>query len=120
MVESPVWLSHKAGSSSAGQTHSEESEIIFHADTDEGEHPATRSRYKDAKTSRRVSGARERLLADQSGLSDEEGGAPHSVSKPPPQTIWGVIKSPLTRKGLRIVVITQIAQQASGINAGEI
>lgn len=49
----------------------------------------------------------------------EEEGATRGVSKSPPETIWGVMSSPITRNGLRIIVITQIAQQACGINAGK-
>ncbi|KAK9900608.1 general substrate transporter [Cystobasidium minutum MCA 4210] len=94
MKESPVWLANKAGS--LEDTH-EDSSSGFQADSDAGVH--------------------DRLLADAVAATDTESGSSRSVSKPPPQTIWGVLTSPLTRKGLRIVIITQVAQQASGINA---
>lgn len=64
-------------------------------------------------------GVHERLLGAANEPRDEESlDNTRGVSKAPPQTIWGVLTSPLTRKGVRIVTITQIAQQASGINAG--
>lgn len=59
-----------------------------------------------------------RLLADGTLRTDEESiASAQSTSKAPPKTMRGALTSPLTRKGLRIVLITQIFQQISGINA---
>lgn len=117
MKESPVWLAHKAGSP---EESNEERDSSFQTDSDAGEKLWRRKWLRRLTRTFFCVGIHDRLLAATAEPTDSEGGmAPRSVSKAPPQTIWGVITSPLTRKGLRIVVITQIAQQASGINAGE-
>lgn len=60
----------------------------------------------------------QRLLGQAAGPLYDNEGSSRSTGEAP-STMSGVIKSPLTRRGLTIVVLTQITQQASGINAGE-
>lgn len=115
MQESPVWLSHKVGFPETSPTAEGSS---FRSDVDAGKsvfHPPC---VDKEGLMEETSGVRERLLNEEATDAEESLQA-RSISKPPPQTIWGVMTSPLTRKGLRIVTITQIAQQASGINAGQ-
>jgi len=102
MVESPVWLERQKGISAndVDEEYQEEEQGKC-----ERQIPFVTAAEVIALASR------ERLLNDNNQTEGQ------GVSKPPPTTILGLFTSPLTRKGLRIVLITQIAQQASGINA---
>ena len=89
LQESPVWGGGKAVHSDASAAAS--SEVLFDEEM----------------------AAQERLLDDARQPSHR----PTGSSSPPPTTMLGVLTSPITRKGLRIVLLTQMTQQASGINA---
>jgi len=67
-----------------------------------------------------LAGSEQAGESESTRLLDEEAtanGERIAQGQTPPKTILGVFRSPLTRKGLRIVILTQIVQQASGINA---
>ena len=102
MVESPVWLAEQAGGDGVRTDESECKQCLASISTHE------------MQLTRPVAAA-SRLLADGTLRTDEESiASAQSTSKAPPKTMIGVLTSPLTRKGLRIVLITQIFQQISG------